>query len=126
MDPRHHFLGRERLGHIIVRTDLETEELVVLLAARRKHDDRRLLELPDLFHGGKPVQTRHHDVHQNDIVIIVTAHFDRFHAIAGLVRFASLKFDVFAEYCTDHFLIIYDQYLHDFLLCLSKSISPFL
>ncbi|ABA47730.1 hypothetical protein BURPS1710b_1624 [Burkholderia pseudomallei 1710b] len=43
LDPRHQLLRRERLRHVIVRADLEAEDLVLLVAARGQHDDRNVL-----------------------------------------------------------------------------------
>src|SRR5262245_776514 len=40
-DARHQLHEAERLRHIIVRADLQPDDLVNLLAARSEHDDRR-------------------------------------------------------------------------------------
>ncbi len=49
---RQQFPGLERLGHIIIGTNLQTDDLVDAIAASGQHDDRDLGVLPD-----RPCQT---------------------------------------------------------------------
>jgi len=42
LDARHQFLGRERLGDVVVRADFEAEHLVLLIPTRGQHDDRNV------------------------------------------------------------------------------------
>jgi hypothetical protein len=39
-NPRHQFVGAERLRDVVVGADLETDDAVALLGARGQHDDR--------------------------------------------------------------------------------------
>jgi len=41
-DPAAEFPDRERLGDVVVGADLEAQDLVALIVARREHDDRHL------------------------------------------------------------------------------------
>ena len=40
--PRHQLTRVERLGHVVVRAELQPHDLVGILDARRQHDDRRV------------------------------------------------------------------------------------
>ena len=123
------FLGRKGLGHIVVHADLEPEEFVILLPARRKHDDGHILGLADLLDGGKAVEAGHHDVHQHDVVIVFAALFDRLHAVRRFVRLVALEFDVFLQNVADHLLVVHDQYFHPYpfssVFCLFFNYKPF-
>ncbi len=58
VDAREQLAHRERLGDVVVRADLEAEELVPLLDAGRQHDDRdapRLVHAAELSAEGEPV-----------------------------------------------------------------------
>ena len=58
----HQLLGAEGLGHIVVRPQVEPQQLVVLLPTGGEQDDRRLGELAELRQGLEPVHPRHHHI----------------------------------------------------------------
>ena len=43
LDARHQLFGRERLGDVVISAGIEAFDLVLLLRARRQHDDRDVL-----------------------------------------------------------------------------------
>src|SRR5207245_10719779 len=71
--PQYHFYSSrkfpraERLGDVIVRAHLETDQLVDLISAGRKHDDRRSGKRADAPADLHSVQTRQHQVQHVEI-----------------------------------------------------------
>ncbi|MCY1233057.1 hypothetical protein D9M72_455750 [compost metagenome] len=65
--PEHQFPGRERLGDVIVRTDLQSQDPVILRPQGRQHNDgdaHRLAEPAAHFHA---VQAGQHAVQQDEV-----------------------------------------------------------
>lgn len=60
--PGHQLLGAERLGNIVVRAQIEAQQLVIFLTPGGEHDDRGLGKLPQLPQRLKAVLPRHHHV----------------------------------------------------------------
>src|SRR5713101_863699 len=48
LDPEHQLTRAERLGHVVVGTELEARDAVLLTGLRRQHQDRRRAGRPDL------------------------------------------------------------------------------
>jgi hypothetical protein len=69
-DPRDQLGRAERLGDIVVGTDLQSANTVALLAARRQHDDRHVARIrfaPDLSAHFKSGDMRKHPVENHDV-----------------------------------------------------------
>ena len=81
VDTRHQFFRRKRFRHIIVHSDFETEELVILLAPGGKHQDRDILHFPDLPAGGIAVHVRHHDIHDDNVKVFLPADLYSFRSV---------------------------------------------
>ena len=90
-------------------------DLVVLLAARRKHDDGRRRDLFDLRDGRKTVELRHHHIHDNHVepVGALAAEVHRLHAVFRLGHLVSLKLGVFPDEQPDLRLVVhYENSVH--------------
>ena len=70
LDPQHHLPRAERLGHVVVRPELETDDAVDLLALGGQHDEwqrpRAGVALEDARHL-EPVEPGQHQVEQQEI-----------------------------------------------------------
>ena len=108
-DAHHQFPRRKRLDDIIVDAELEAVDLIVFLAARRKHNHRRRAELADLAAGGKTVQFGHHDIHDDQIERLLSAKFDRLHAVRRFGHGMAFKFRVFSNDLTNALFVVDDQ-----------------
>ena len=69
-NPRHDLCRRKRLCDIVIRTDVQAEDLVGILRFRRQQDHRHIAGLADLCHCRDAVHFRHHDVHKNQLDIL--------------------------------------------------------
>jgi hypothetical protein len=67
LDPTDQLAGGERLGEVVVAADLQADDAVELLAARREEDDRHLAEGADAAAGLQAVQLGHQHVHDDEI-----------------------------------------------------------
>ncbi len=57
----------ERLGDVVVGTEIEALGLVGRRPLRGEQDHRHRAALPQLAHDLDPVEVRHHDVEQDDV-----------------------------------------------------------
>src|SRR3989442_15393989 len=65
--PSDELLGMEWLGQVVVRADLEPDDLVGDLVPGGQHDDRHLAQLADLLAYGQAVGAGKHDVEHHEI-----------------------------------------------------------
>ena len=65
--PRDELARRERLDDVVVGAELETDDAVDLLAARREHDDRNVGRLADLPGEVSAVAVGEHHVEQHEV-----------------------------------------------------------
>ena len=121
VDPGHQLLGAEGLHNVIVDTQLKSEKLVVFLAPCAQHDGGNVLDLLYFLAGGEAVQLRHHDVHDDQVIVVELAKPQRHHAVLSLVHLISLEFRVFSDDVADlGFVINYEQFIHLFCPPLEK------
>ena len=67
LDARHQLARAEGLADVIVGAEVETDEAVDLLDARRHHHDRHVAEAAELAADLEPVAAREHQVQENEI-----------------------------------------------------------
>src|SRR5690606_21541157 len=86
------FLARERFGDVLLGADDAAACLVEQAVLGGQHDHRRVLEqlvVLDQRAGLVAVQTRHHDVDEDDLRALVGDLGQRFEAVGGGVDFAA-------------------------------------
>ena len=66
-DARHELARRERLGHVVVGAELETDDAVALVAAGGQEDGGDRPARPDLAAQLKPVAARQHHVEHDQL-----------------------------------------------------------
>ena len=66
-DPRHELAQAERLDEVVVGSELEADDAVDLLAARRDDDDRHVAARPQLTADGEAVDVRQPEVEQHEV-----------------------------------------------------------
>src|SRR5258706_3514722 len=69
--PRHEFLKGKRLGHRIVRTDIQSGYAVLDIVSSRKHNDRSIVSLANMLRNGHAIQTRQHQVKNHYIGLLL-------------------------------------------------------
>ena len=80
VNPRHHLPGVERLRDVVVRAQLQPDNLVRVLHACRQHDDRQRCEHRIGTHDTgdvPPVAARHHEVEHDQVGTIMAQHVQR-------------------------------------------------
>src|SRR5262249_32699203 len=110
LHPSEHLAGIERLGHVIVRAHLQTDDAVKGLAGSRKHDDSDAVRAAELACQREPVLARQVQVHQHDIDPTLRHDFSHAIAIAGDKHIKATELQVFLESLADLRLIIDDEY----------------
>jgi hypothetical protein len=61
------FLHAERLGHVVVRSDVERRDLVRLAIADREHDDGNLREGAEPADDLGPIEVRQSEIEEHDV-----------------------------------------------------------
>src|SRR5208282_401172 len=88
----------ERLGDVIIRSQLEPDDFVHFLAPGGKHDDRdgRPLGL-ELFANVQPAHARHHDIEDHEVGRFVERAFQSSNAVRGANHLISFVLEVVAQ-----------------------------
>ena len=90
LHPGHEFQRVEGLRDVVVRPEAEPRDLVGVLGLRREQDDRDVVGLPDLQHGGEAVHAGHHDVEHHAVHLVLfqqSESLDAVHRRQDLVPF---------------------------------------
>jgi hypothetical protein len=110
--PGEKLLGEERLGQVVVRSGLETGELVLQLVQRGDHQDRDLGgrgvgfdPAADLVavDAGKP------DVEKDDVGPDVLRHLERLRSVFGQVHLEPFGLELLAEDPSKEVRVVHDQ-----------------
>ena len=67
----HHLEGIEGLCDIVIRADVQPQDLVVVLALCGEDNDGDGAFLADLERGADPIQTRHHDIDNQEVHLLL-------------------------------------------------------
>ena len=109
LDPRQHLNGVEGLGHIVVRPDVQPQDLVGVLALGGEKDDGDVLRLPQLGGGPNPVQPRHHDVHEDEVDLVLLYHVQGLDAVIGVIRLIAVAGEIDVQGRDDVPVVVTDQ-----------------
>ena len=113
LDAAHEFAGRERLGHVVVCAELESEDAVDLVAARGQHDDRDVGLSAQIAGDVESGLARKHDVENDKIRLHLGEDELAARGVArGVDLVAGLRQGVVDD-LEDRLLVIDDQYAFD-------------
>ncbi len=73
----------ERLGDVVIRSEVEALRLVGCRALCRQKDHRDRAALPQLTHDLDAVEVRHHDVEEDDVRADILGLLERLFAAVG-------------------------------------------
>ena len=99
----------ERLGHVVVRAELQAHDLVHLAVAGREHDDRDLrlrAEDPADLDAG---QLRQHEVEQHQVRLVGAEPDQRLAAVRGGNGPVALELERFDEGLAEGRLVVHDE-----------------
>src|SRR6476659_5760791 len=91
---RNELAWRKWLGDIIIRAQLETDDPVDLVGARREEDHRNVAELPQFPADVEPAHVRQSDIEHHDVDAAIANHRQDIatqHAMHGVQAFASQR-----------------------------------
>jgi len=111
-DPGNELQGIERLGYVVIGSDVKACDLVVVLRLGRKHDDRDVLFLSDAHGRLHAVQLRHHYVHNDKMYLPAVHYAQRFDAVIGLEYLVPLVPQVYLDGPCYLSVIITNKYVH--------------
>ena len=107
--PAPELADRERLRDVVVRAELEAENLVQLVVARREHDDRNRALGPQAPADLEPVELRQHDVEHHEIDSLVREARERLLAVTGLDHAEALAFQRIGAELLDGVLVVDEE-----------------
>ena len=109
--------GIERLGNVVVRTEIQAEDLVRVFALGGQKDHRHVAPLPDLGERRETVEARHHDVEQYKLHLLAPEKIQRLLPAVGTERRIALRFQIDLQRRHDILFVVADQdFCHPFLL----------
>jgi hypothetical protein len=106
---RHELLRAERLGHVIVRAELQTDQLVTLVHAGRQHDDWYVRLLAQRPHDVESVHLRQSQVEDDQVGTLRPGDGQRVGAVAGGRQAKSGALEIVSRDLRDPRLIVHDQ-----------------
>src|SRR5579859_585878 len=117
----------ERLGHVVVRAELQPAYLIDVFAARCQHDDRRVGDTPDRLQDIEAVHARQHHIEQHDVGQLLIEQIESGLAVGSGhdFRILPLQLQTYFQSLTQARVIIAHQDLHGCWAppCGSSSIS---
>ena len=102
----------ERLCDVVIRTGLQADDLVGILAAGGQHDDGDVRKLADAHTGRQPVHLRHHQIKNDEVEIARFGHVDRGRAVVGGLDCVALVLQIEFHTLDEQLLIVNDQNFH--------------
>ena len=111
LHPQHQLPGRERLGHVVVRAELQAEHPVRLLAERGQHHDRHPVragpqppaDLQAIDHG-------QHQVEYDEVGLVAGDRGERGRAVTGVRHQVPGPFQVPAHHVADRPVVVDDEH----------------
>ena len=102
-------MDRERLRDVVVRAELEPDDLVQLVVAGREHDDRHRAARAEPLADLEPVDPRQHDVEHDEIGILVREDVEGLLAVEGGDDAETVAFERIPQELLDGFLVVDEQ-----------------
>ena len=92
----HHLRCTERLNHIIVRTDIQTHNLIIILSTRRYHNNRHHGFLAQAAANLKAIYFRHHNIqqHNSNFILILQIFIQCLGSVQRNNRFKAFLFGI--------------------------------
>ena len=107
--PRDELSRRERLRHVVVRAELETDDAVSLLAPGRQHDHRQLRAVADPAAELETVHARQHQIEHDERGLILLDELAGAVSVGRLERAISLALEIAADDLTDDRFVVDDE-----------------
>src|SRR6266516_223433 len=92
--PRQQFVHTKGLGEIIIGTQIETTDLILILSTSGDNDDRDSGELTDALADGKAIHPGHHHVKQHQVRPMRFYLFKGLLTITGWQDLVALKLEI--------------------------------
>ena len=106
LDAADEFTWRERLGHVVVGTELEAEDAVDFIAAGREHDDGDVRGLADVAGKLEAALAREHHIEDEQVGLDLVHHHDSTLGSCGRVYLVALLLEGVRHDLEDRFLVI--------------------
>ena len=108
-DPGHQLLGTERLGQVIVRAQLQSHELVGLVAPGRQHDDGHRVVLAQPSRDVEAVQAGQPEIQHDQVWATAGCRPERARPVAGVENTEAGRLQVVAQQPHDLRLVVHNQ-----------------
>lgn len=102
-------MGLKGLDHIVVRPDVEAQDLVRVLAFGCEENDGDILALPELGGGTDPVHVGHHHVHEDEMDLPLLHDLQRFQSVVSVIGLVPVAGEVDVQGGYDIPVIITDE-----------------
>lgn len=104
-----HLARGERFGDVVVRAELESDDPIGLVAARRKHDHGGGILGSDAAEHLEPVESREHQVEQYEVGAAILEDLECCLAVLDTAHAEPVLLEVAAEHLADDRFVVRDQ-----------------
>ena len=118
------FDGIERLCYVVVRADVETQNLIGVFAFRREKNHGNIAYLPDFGKGGHTVLDGHHYVHKNEVYVFPFDNAQSLFAVACGIEFIRRVGKIYFERVNNIFFVVANKQVVHIVSLLYKLIIP--
>ena len=101
--------GRERLGDVVVRAELQTDDAIHFLAACRQQDDRQRRARADGAAEREPVLAREHDVEDHEVELLFSEQLVGAVSVFGDERAMAVPLEVADDDVADDRVVVHDE-----------------
>ena len=109
LDPGYQLLGVEGLDHVVISAQLQSQDLIKNFALGGKHDDRNLGGGPQLTAHLVAVDTRKHQIQQDQVRLKFREDLQGFLAVIDNIGFVAFFHQIERNQLCDVLIVIYNQ-----------------
>ena len=124
-DARQHLHGVKGLGDVVVRADVQAQDLVAALALGREQDDGHVALFAQLRRRGDAVELGHHDVHQDQMDVVLLHDLQRLAPVARLKQAVVPAGEIDLERVDNVLFVVTNQNVVHFLTSCWSLYQPF-
>ena len=114
IDPADQFQRRKGLDDVIIRPQIQAEDLILLHIFGRQHQDRHIGKFAHLLDQGETIQPRHHDIEDAQRRFLRKQIVQRRLTISFPHHLITLLLQKHLDQMGDLLIVLSDQYPHNF------------
>ena len=100
----------ERLAEIVVGAELQSDDAIDVVAARRQHQDGRVVRGAELAQHVEAADARQHHVQNQDLEVVQLELVERVAAVVHALHLEVLGLQIFGEHLAELAVVVHQQH----------------